>query len=559
MRAADALCEALKAEGVEHIFGIPGGANLPTYDALYDAEITHIQARHEQGAGHAAEGYAKASGRVGVAFATSGPGATNLVTAVADAMMDSVPTVFVTGQVRTELIGTDGFQEADVTGITLPIVKHSLLVTDPRQIPDYVHQAFHIASTGRPGPVLIDIPQDLSRADIDYEPAEGPPALPGYKPPTEGNIKQIRIAAKALANSRRPVIYGGGGIVNANAAAEFREFCGADRFPVTLTVMGLGAFPAPHEQWLGMLGMHGTRAANYAMDEADLIIAVGARFDDRITGKLSEFAPRAKFVHIDVDPAEISKNVPAHIPIVGDAADVLPKLTREYRALKADSGRLGEWWDRIQGWQAAYPLRYEDSSNSEIKPQLMVEAMYEATGGKAIVTSDVGQHQMWCAQYYHFDEPRKWINSGGLGTMGFGLPAAIGAKVAKPDETVVCLAGDGSLVMVCQEMATAAVHEIPIKVFLMNNGHFGMVRQWQELFWSGRYKSVEMGPSPDWVKLAEAFGWTGMRCADKSELGDAMRTALEVDGPVLLDVEVSKTENCFPMIPAGAAARDMVG
>jgi acetolactate synthase I/II/III large subunit len=559
MRAADALCEALKAEGVEHIFGIPGGANLPTYDALYDAEIEHIQARHEQGAGHAAEGYAKASGRVGVAFATSGPGATNLVTAVADAMMDSVPTVFVTGQVRTELIGTDGFQEADVTGITLPIVKHSLLVTDPRQIPDYVHQAFHIASTGRPGPVLIDIPQDLSRADIDYEPAEGPPALPGYKPPTEGNIKQIRIAAKALANARRPVIYGGGGIVNANASADFREFCAADRFPVTLTVMGLGAFPAPHEQWLGMLGMHGTRAANYAMDEADLIIAVGARFDDRITGKLSEFAPRAKFVHIDVDPAEISKNVPAHIPIVGDAADVLPKLTREYRALKADSSRLDEWWERIKGWQAAYPLRYQDSSDSEIKPQLMVEAMYEATGGKAIITSDVGQHQMWAAQYYHFDEPRKWINSGGLGTMGFGLPAAIGAKVAKPDDTVVCLAGDGSLVMVCQEMATAAVHEIPVKVFLMNNGHFGMVRQWQELFWSGRYKSVEMGPSPDWVKLAEAFGWTGMRCADKRELGDAMRTALEADGPVLLDVEVSKTENCFPMIPAGAAARDMVG
>jgi acetolactate synthase-1/2/3 large subunit len=559
MRAADALCEALKAEGVEHIFGIPGGANLPTYDALYDAEITHIQARHEQGAGHAAEGYAKASGRVGVAFATSGPGATNLVTAVADAMMDSVPTVFVTGQVRTELIGTDGFQEADVTGITMPIVKHSLLVTDPRQIPDYVHQAFHIASTGRPGPVLIDIPQDLSRAEIDYEPAEGPPALPGYKPPTEGNIKQIRIAAKALANARRPVIYGGGGIINANAAPEFREFCGADRFPVTLTVMGLGAFPAPHEQWLGMLGMHGTRAANYAMDEADLIVAVGARFDDRITGKLSEFAPRAKFVHIDVDPAEISKNVPAHIPIVGDAADVLPKLTREYRALKADSARLDQWWDRIRDWQAAYPLRYQDSSDAEIKPQLMVEAMYEATGGKAIVTSDVGQHQMWCAQYYHFDEPRKWINSGGLGTMGFGLPAAIGAKVAKPDETVVCLAGDGSLVMVCQEMATAAVHDIPIKVFLMNNGHFGMVRQWQELFWSGRYKSVEIGPSPDWVKLAEAFGWTGMRCGVKGELGDAMRTALEIDGPVLLDVDVSKTENCFPMIPAGAAARDMVG
>ena len=559
MRAADALCEALKAEGVEHVFGIPGGANLPTYDALYDADFVHIQARHEQCAGHAAEGYAKASGRVGVAFATSGPGATNLVTPIADAMMDSVPTVFITGQVRTDLIGTDGFQEADVTGITMPVVKHSLLVTDPRQIPDYVHKAFHIAATGRPGPVLVDVPQDLSRAEIDYTPIEGSPDLPGYKPPTEGNIKQIRIAAKALANARRPVIYGGGGIVNANASEEFREFCAADRLPVTLTVMGLGAFPAPHEQWLGMLGMHGTRTANYAMDEADLIVCVGARFDDRITGKLSEFAPRAKFVHIDVDPAEISKNVPAHIPIVGDAADVLPKLNREYRALKPDPTRLDEWWQRIHGWQSEYPLRYEDSPDSEIKPQLMVEAMYEATEGEAIITSDVGQHQMWAAQYYHFAEPRRWLNSGGLGTMGFGLPAAIGAKVARPDETVVCLAGDGSLVMVCQEFATAAQHEIPVKVFLMNNGHFGMVRQWQELFWEERYKAVEMGPSPDWPKLAEAFGWTGMQCDDKADLREAMSTALETDGPVLLDVHVTKDENCYPMIPAGAAARDMVG
>jgi acetolactate synthase I/II/III large subunit len=559
MRAADALFEALKAEGVEHVFGIPGGANLPMYDALYDAELTHIQARHEQGAGHAAEGYAKASGRVGVAFATSGPGATNLVTTIADAMMDSVPTVFITGQVRTELIGTDGFQEADVTGITLPVVKHSFLVTDPRQIPEYVHQAFHIASTGRPGPVLIDVPQDLSRVDIDYEPAQAAPALPGYKPPTEGNIKQIRLAAKALANARRPVLYAGGGVINAGAADQLREFATSDRFPVTLTVMGLGAFPAPDEQWLGMLGMHGTRTANYAMDNADLIVAIGARFDDRITGKLSEFAPRAKFVHIDVDPAEISKNVPAHIPIVGDAADVLPKLTREYRALKADSGRLEEWWAQIRERQGAHPLRYEDSPDSEIKPQFMIEAMYEATDGDAIITSDVGQHQMWAAQYYHFTRPRQWINSGGLGTMGFGLPAAIGAKVACPDETVVCLAGDGSLVMVCQEMATAAHHEIPVKVFLMNNGHFGMVRQWQELFWDGRYSAVEMGPSPDWAKLAEAFGWTGIRCTDKGELRAAMGAALETEGPVLLDVHVSKTENCFPMIPAGHAARDMVG
>jgi acetolactate synthase-1/2/3 large subunit len=559
MRAADALCEALKAEGAEHVFGIPGGANLPTYDALYDADLIHVQARHEQGAGHMAEGYAKASGKVGVAFATSGPGATNLVTPIADAMMDSVPTVFITGQVRTDLIGTDGFQEADVTGITMPVVKHSLLVTDPRQIPQYIHEAFHIASTGRPGPVLVDVPQDLSRADIEYEPAEGAPDLAGYKPTTEGNIKQIRIAAKALANSRRPVIYAGGGVINANAAEELRDFATSDRFPVTLTVMGLGAFPAPHDQWLGMLGMHGTRTANYAMDEADLIIAVGARFDDRITGKLSEFAPRAKFVHIDVDPAEISKNVAAHIPIVGDAKDVLPKLTREYRALKADSSRLEDWWKQISEWQATYPLRYEDSADSEIKPQFMVEAMYEATDGQAIITSDVGQHQMWAAQYFHFGRPRQWINSGGLGTMGFGLPAAIGAKVGCPDETVVCLAGDGSLVMVCQEFATAAAHDIPVKVFLMNNGHFGMVRQWQELFWDGRYKSVEMGPSPDWPKLAEAFGWTGMQCTDKGDVRDAMRSALETDGPVLLDVHVSKTENCFPMIPAGAAARDMVG
>src|SRR3954464_5368757 len=349
MRAVDAIMECLKQEGVEHVFGIPGGANLPTYDALYDTGVRHVQCRHEQGAGHAAEGYAKASGKVGVALATSGPGATNLVTAIADAIMDSVPTVFLTGQVRTELIGTDGFQEADVTGITMPIVKHSIMIQDPREIPQAIHEAFHIARTGRPGPVLVDVPQDLSRADIPYEPVDlSKISLPGYQPTTEGNTKQIRLAAKALANSRRPVMYGGGGIVNAGAAKEFTELCLADKFPVTLTVMGLGAFAAPHEQWLGMLGMHGTRAANYAMDEADLIVAIGARFDDRITGKLSEFAPRAKFIHIDVDPAEISKNVPAHIPIVGDCKNVLTKLIKEYRALEGvSSWRLEDWWAKI--------------------------------------------------------------------------------------------------------------------------------------------------------------------------------------------------------------------
>ena len=357
MRAADALMQSLKAEGVEHVFGIPGGANLPTYDALVDAEFRHIQVRHEQGGGHAAEGYAKASGKVGVAFATSGPGATNLVTAIADAMLDSVPTVFITGQVRTELIGTDGFQEADILGATLPFVKHSFQVTDPRQIPEYVHEAFHVASTGRPGPVLLDIPQDLSRADIDYAPRTEPVELAGYKPPHGGNIKQIRIAAKAIANARKPILYTGGGVVNANASEELREFAAADRFPITSTLMGLGAYPASGEQWLGMLGMHGTRAANYAMDEADLIVAIGARFDDRITGKLAEFAPHAKFIHIDIDPAEISKNVPAHIPIVGDAKLVLPELTREYRALQTDSSRLDAWWKQIDAWQEEYPLQ----------------------------------------------------------------------------------------------------------------------------------------------------------------------------------------------------------
>ena len=558
MRAVDAIIECLKAESVDTVFGIPGGANLPTYDALYDGGIRHVLCRHEQGAGHAAEGYAKASGKVGVALATSGPGATNLVTPIADAVMDSVPTVFITGQVRTDLMGTDGFQEADTTGITMPIVKHSLMIQDPREIPAAIHEAFHIARTGRPGPVLVDIPQDLSRADIPYEPVDSL-ELPGYQPTTEGNAKQVKLAAKALANARRPVLYVGGGVVNANASEELRELCGSDRLPVTCTLMGLGAFPAPHEQWLGMLGMHGTRTANYAMDEADLICAIGARFDDRITGKLSEFAPRAKFIHIDVDPAEISKNVPAHIPIVGDAKNILPKLTREYRALETDGSRLDGWWDRIRGWQERHPLRYDDSEDAEIKPQRMIEAMYEATNGDAIITSDVGQHQMWCAQYYHFPEPRRWINSGGLGTMGFGLPSALGAQVGCPDKTVVCLAGDGSLQMTSQELATAVSERIPVKVFIMNNGFLGMVRQWQELFWDKRYSAVDMGATPDWVKLAEAYGAKGMRATDKGTLVEQMREALLTEGPVVLDVRVTKEENCYPMIPAGQAAREMVG
>jgi acetolactate synthase-1/2/3 large subunit len=550
--------ECLKSEGVDVVFGLPGGANLPTYDAFYDAGIRHILVRHEAGGGHAAEGYAKATGKVGVSLGTSGPGATNLVTPICDAMMDSVPVVFITGQVRTDLLGTDGFQEADTIGITMPVVKHSFMIQHPLEIPRTIHEAFHIARSGRPGPVVVDIPQDLSRADIPYEPVEDV-RLPGYQPKSEGNQKQIRQAAKAMAAARRPVIYAGGGVVNANASEELTELCLSDRLPVTCTLMGLGAFPAPHEQWLGMLGMHGTRAANYAMDEADLIVAVGARFDDRITGKLSEFAPRAKFVHIDVDPAEISKNVPAHIPIVGDAKNIVPRLTAEYRALEPDGRRLEEWWTRIEGWRRQHPLRYDDSSDSEIKPQYMIEALYEATGGEAIVTTDVGQHQMWAAQYFHFAAPRRWINSGGLGTMGFGLPAAMGAAVGCPDQTVICVAGDGSVQMNAQELATCAENGIPVKVFIMNNGYLGMVRQWQELFWDRRYSQVDMGQFPDFVKLAEAYGATGIRLTDKTTLVEDCKRAIEVPGPVVVDVRVTREENTYPMIPAGQAARDMVG
>jgi acetolactate synthase-1/2/3 large subunit len=558
MRAVDAVMECLKAEGVDVVFGLPGGANLPTYDAFYDAGIRHILVRHEAGGGHAAEGYAKATGKVGVSLGTSGPGATNLVTPIMDAMMDSVPVVFITGQVRTELLGTDGFQEADILGITMPAVKHSWMIQHPLEIPRIIHEAFHVARSGRPGPVLVDIPMDLSRADIPYEPVSDV-RLPGYQPTTEGNVKQIRQAAKALAAARRPVIYAGGGVISAEAAAELTEFATSDRFPVTCTLNGLGGFPAPHDQWLGMLGMHGTRAANYAMDEADLICAIGARFDDRITGKLSEFAPRAKFIHIDVDPAEISKNIPAHIPIVGDAKNVLIKLANEYRALDADPSRLEEWWQRIRQWQERHPLLYEDSADGEIKPQRMIQALYEATGGDAIVTSDVGQHQMWTAQYFHFAQPRRWINSGGLGTMGFGLPAAMGAAVGCPDKTVVCLTGDGSFQMNSQELATCAQNGIPVKVFIMNNGYLGMVRQWQELFWDRRYSQVDMGQYPDFVKLAEAYGCTGMRLTEKDGIVDAMREALATDGPVVVDVRVTREENVYPMIPAGSPARDMVG
>jgi acetolactate synthase-1/2/3 large subunit len=407
--------------------------------------------------------------------------------------------------------------------------------------------------------VLIDIPQDLSRAEIDYEPVTDV-HLPGYQPTVDGNSKQIRLAAKALLNARRPVIYAGGGVINADASEELTELVVTGKFPITCTLMGLGAFPAPHEQWLGMLGMHGTRCANYAMDEADLIVAIGARFDDRITGKLSEFAPRAKFIHVDIDPAEISKNVPAHIPIVGDAKRVLPRLTAEYRSLNADAARLTSWWERIERWRSQHPLRYDDSPDGEIKPQFLVQALYEATGGgECILSSDVGQHQMWAAQYFHFAKPRRWINSGGLGTMGFGLPAAIGAAIACPELPSVLLTGDGSFQMNIQELATARQFDVPVKCVIMDNGYLGMVRQWQELFWDRRYSNVDMGQWPDWVKLADAYGATGVLLSDKKTLVDDLRTALATPGPVVVDVKVTREENTYPMIAPGTAAREMVG
>ncbi len=558
MRAVDAIMECLKAEGVEVVFGLPGGANLPTYDAFYDSGIKHILVRHEAGAGHAAEGYAKATGKVGVCLGTSGPGATNLVTPIVDAMMDSVPVVFLTGQIRSDLLGTDGFQEADTIGITMPAVKHSVMVTAAEDIPRTIHEAFYLARSGRPGPVLVDIPVDVSKGEIDYQPVTDL-ELPGYQPSVEGNAKQIRQAAKALAAAKRPVLYVGGGVVNADASEELRALAASDRFPLTATLMGLGSFPSEGPQWLGMLGMHGTRAANYAMDEADLICAIGARFDDRITGKLDEFAPHAKFIHIDVDPAEISKNVPAHIPIVGDAKAILPRLTTEYRAIAPDSARLDDWLKKIDGWREKHPLSYTDTDDNEIRPQYMVEAIYQATGGEAIICSDVGQHQMWAAQYYHFPEPRRWINSGGLGTMGFGLPAAMGAKVAFPEREVVLIAGDGSIQMNIQELATCAEEAIAVKVLIMNNGCLGMIRQWQELFWDERYSHADLGQFPDFVKLAEAYGATGLRLTDKRTLVDDLKAAIATPGPVVVDVRVTAGENVYPMISPGMPARDMVG
>jgi acetolactate synthase I/II/III large subunit len=537
MRGADALIAALGRAGVDTVFGMPGGASLPLYDALLDSPVRHVLMRHEAAAGHAAEGYARATGRVGVAFATSGPGATNLVTPICDAYMDSVPTLFVTGQVRTALRGSNAFQEADVLGITAPIVKHSLSVERADDIAQAVTDALHLAAAGRPGPVLLDVPVDIASAPArDLEPHV--PQLAGYRPRTKPNGRQIRIAAAAIAAARRPVLYAGGGVVHAGAAAELTRLARRTGMPVTTTLMALGTFPASDRQWLGMLGMHGTCAANWAMDEADLIVAVGARFDDRVTGDLAEFAPRAKIVHIDVDPAEIGKNVPVHVPIVGDARRALAAIADAY---DGDPARVAGWWDRIDSWRA------DPSPRTDAEAAL--DALQEIIGGDAIVTTDVGQHQMWAANRLRFDRPRRWITSGGLGTMGFGLPAAIGAQIACPDETVVCVTGEGSLLMSVQELATVAHERLPVKIVVLDNRCLGMVRQQQDMFWHGRRSEVDLGATPDWLALAASFG---LRATDDiATIGEP--------GPALIHVAIDPESDCLPMFKPGTPARRMIG
>jgi acetolactate synthase I/II/III large subunit len=559
MKASEVILEALKREGVDTIFGFPGGSVIPLYDALYDSDINHILVRHEQGAGHMADGYARASGKVGVCLATSGPGATNLVTPIANAYMDSVPMVAITGQVSRHLIGLDSFQEADITGITLPIVKHSYLVKDANNLPRIIREAFYIAGTGRPGPVLIDVPVDVTKEEMEYDP-EAVPAmkLPGYKPNVKGHPKQIREAATVIAGAERPVIYAGGGVIAANASEELREVALYGHIPVTTTLTGKGCFPEDHHLSMGMLGMHGTQYANHAVSKADLLIAVGARFDDRVTGNLAAFASEARFIHIDLDPAEISKNVAVDVPIVGDAKKVLAALLVELKKLELSPDRHLPWMTQVETWKRKHPLVVRDAEDGEIMPEYAVRKIWEVTKGEAIVCTEVGQNQMWAAQHYLSRQPRRFISSGGLGTMGFGFPAAIGAQVACPDSLVVDIAGDGSFQMTLQELTTAVQCNLPVKVCILNNQYLGMVRQWQELFWNKRYSNTCIECQPDFVKLAEAFGAEGYRAARVDELDEVLRIALASDRPAVIDIRVQREANVFPMIPAGGTVHDMM-
>ncbi|MBI3991258.1 MAG: biosynthetic-type acetolactate synthase large subunit [Candidatus Omnitrophica bacterium] len=551
MTGAQILIESLKREGVEVIFGYPGGVVLPLFDKLYDAPIRFILTRHEQGAAHAADGYARATGKVGVCLATSGPGATNLTTGIANAYMDSIPMVAITGQVKTFLIGSDAFQEADVTGITRPITKHNYLVKDTKDLARIVREAFYIASSGRPGPVLIDLPVDVQMQEADFVWPETVD-IRSYKPTYFGHPGQIKKAAKFIAESKRPIIYAGGGIISSGAHLALRELAEKIQAPVTMTLMGLGGFPATHKLSLGMLGMHGTAYANHAIMESDLIIAIGARFDDRVTGRLDAFAPHAKIIHIDIDPSSISKNVKVDIPIVGDARNILGELLEAIKRVPDTS----EWLNTIEAWRKRHPLAYKDEG--KIKPQYVIEQICEATKGEAIITTEVGQNQMWAAQWYKYTSPRTFISSGGLGTMGFGFPAAMGAKIGCPEKTVIDIAGDGSIQMNIQELATCVCNKINVKVAILNNGYLGMVRQWQELFYKKRY-SYTCITGPDFVKLAESYGAVGIRATKKEEVRPAIEKALSTDNAVFIDFHIEPEENVFPMVPAGEAINRMIG
>jgi acetolactate synthase-1/2/3 large subunit len=558
MKGSQAIVASLEAEGCEVLFGFPGGMVIPFYDALLDAKkLRHVLARHEQGAVHAADGYARATGKVGACVATSGPGATNLVTGIANAYLDSIPIVAITGQVRADLIGTDAFQEADTTGITLPVVKHSYLVKKAADLPQIIHEAFHIASTGRPGPVVIDIPITFELNELTYQRPAGV-NLPGYKPTLHGHIKQIRAAAKALAEAARPVLYAGGGVISSGAAAELAELAHLVPAPVATTLMGLGAFPERDPLALGMLGMHGNVAANYAVHECDLLVAVGARFDDRVTGKLSAFAPQAKVVHIDIDPAEIGKNVQPAIPIVGDARNVLARLIEELQALEPNPQHTAAWLAKCADWERQYAFSYEHEAGT-VAPQFVIEEIDRVTNSDAIVVTDVGQHQMWATQYYHYQWPRQFISSGGLGTMGFGLPAAIGAKIGRPEKTVVDISGDGGFQMTMQELTTALCADAPVVVAILNNGYLGMVRQWQDLFWNKRYASTCIAVQPDFAKLADAFGCLGLTVTAEDQVEEALRTAIGSQRPTVIDFKVRQEENVFPMVPAGQDITEMIG
>ncbi len=559
MNAARAILEALTREGVDVVFGYPGGMVIPLYDALYDYDIKNILTRHEQGAAHAADGYARASGKVGVCIGTSGPGATNLVTGIANAYLDSVPMVAITGQVRTDLLGTDAFQEADIFGITLPIVKHSYLVQRAEDIPSIIHEAFYIAGTGRKGPVLVDIPVDLQRTDIDYDQTKAQKiALPGYKPTVKGHPKQIRTAAQAIADAERPIIFAGGGVISADAAEELRELALYAHIPVTTSLTGIGGFPEDHLLSLGMLGMHGTQYANYAMTNCDLVFAVGVRFDDRVTGKLETFAPEATIVHVDVDPAEISKNVNVDVPIVGDAKKVLAAMLVELKKLGLSSERHVPWMERVAAWKQAHPMTVRQDDEGELMPEYVVRKIWEVTNGEAIICTEVGQNQMWAAQHYLVKHPRRFVTSGGLGTMGFGFPASIGAKLARPDLTVIDIAGDGSFQMTIQELATAVDYGLAVKVCILNNQYLGMVRQWQELFWTKRYSSTCVACQPDFVKLAEAYGAEGYRATRPDEVEEVLRVALASDAPAVIDFRVKREANVWPMVPAGGSIDQMM-